>query len=227
MQNPFIRIGLVGYLTDDVIEYIFHLNLDTRISKPLHLNSDTGKDFLPMFLDYMHRDSNVRTTTKMLFENHNNNIQTILMELTDNDAVNEIIQSYHNFYLDYVESIKFIASGSSMVVPYPLSSNRNIDFDYYIVLEQDVNQTFAEYSNLSSLFEIYRNRMQQVLLFIPQDRMIRITVAYKPYDSLDTVTRMAVIEQISNACSEFFERHHNSLASSEIESNPQSSNSTF
>lgn len=227
MQNPFIRVGLVGYLTDDVIEYVYYLNLDDRISKPLHLNSDTGKEFLPMFLEYMHRDASVRTTTKVLFENHNNDIQAILMELTDTDSVNEVIKSYHNFYLDYVESIKFISKGSSMVVPYPLSANRNIDFDYYIILEQDVNQTFAEYSNLSSLFEIYRNRLQEVLQFIPQDKLVRITIPYKPYDESDTASRMTIVDQIGSACSKFFEEHYSNLESSEIDSNPQSSNSTF
>jgi hypothetical protein len=227
MQNPFIRVGLVGYLTDEVIEYVNYLNIDTRISKPLHINDELGKEFLPMFTDYMHRDSSVRTSTKVLFENNNNDLQLVMSSLTDSSSIEELVRSYHNFYLDYIESIKFITEGSCMVVPYPLSSNRNIDFDYYVILEQDVNQTFAEYSNLSSLFDTYKRRMDEVLPFIPQDRSVRITIPYKPYDESDTASRMTIVDQIGSACSKFFEEHYSNLESSEIDSNPQSSNSTF
>ena len=227
MQNPFIRVGLVGYLTDEVIEYVNYLNIDTRISKPLHINDELGKEFLPMFTDYMHRDSSVRTSTKVLFENNNNDLQLVMSSLTDSSSIEELVRSYHNFYLDYIESIKFITEGSCMVVPYPLSSNRNIDFDYYVILEQDVNQTFAEYSNLSSLFDTYKRRMDEVLPFIPQDRSVRISIPYKPYDESDTTTRLDIVNQIGTACANFFETNYSKLESLEIDSNPQSSNSTF
>ena len=114
-----------------------------------------------------------------------------------------------------------------MLVPYPLSSNRNIDFDYYIILEQDVDKTFAEYSNLSVLFDMYKRRMQEVVPFIPQDKLVRISVPYKPYDESDTATRLSVVNQIGVACANFFESNYSRLASLEIDSNPQSSNSTF
>jgi hypothetical protein len=227
MQNPLIRVALVGYLTNDVREYINHLNLDTRISKPLHLNDEQGKDFLPMFIEYMHRDTSVRSSTKASFENHNNNIESVMGEITDVLSVEELLRSYHNFYLDYVESIKFIAEGSCMVVPYPLAGNRNIDFDYYIVLEQDIEKTFAEYSYESNLFEMFRRRMEEVLPFIPQDRMVKITLPYKAYDESDTETRLLIVNHISSVCVKIFEENYNKLASLEIDSNPQSSNSTF
>jgi hypothetical protein len=227
MQNPLIRVALIGYLTDDMLEYIDHLNLDTRISKPLHINDEQGKEFLPTFVDYMHRDSTVRTSTKVLFENNNNDIVYVTSALTDSLAIEEVVRSYNNFYLDYLESIKFIAEGSCMLIPYPLAASRNVEFDYYIVLEQDVDQTFAEYSNQSNLFNMYKKRMEEVLPFIPQDRMVKITLPYKPYDESDTETRLLIVNYISSFCTKFFEENYNKLASLEIDSNPQSSNSTF
>jgi len=227
MQNPLIRIALVGYLTNDIREYVNYLNTDNRISNPLHLNNEQGSEFLPMFIDYMHRDASVRISTKVLFDSHNNNFESAMLDLTDNSSIEEVIRSYNNFYLDYIESIKFITEGPSIVVPYPLAGTRNIDFDHYIVLEQDVNQTFAEYSNESMFFEMYKKRMEEVLPYIPQDKLTKITLPYKPYDESDDEYRMTIVSQISSICSKLFEDNYNRLLSSEIDSNPQSSNSTF
>lgn len=227
IQNPFISIALVGYLTNDVREYINHLNIDTRISNPLHLNDEKGAEFLPMFIEYMHRDSSIRTSTKVLFDNHNNDIVAVTQDLTDSLAIEEIIRSYNNFYLDYVNSIKFIAQGSYMLVPYPLAGTRNMDFDYYIILEQDETQTFAEYSNESIFFEMYKKRMQEVLPQIPQDKMVKATIPYNPYEESNTVSRLLIINYISSFCANFFEENYKRLSSLEIASNPQSSNSTL
>jgi hypothetical protein len=230
MQNPFISIALVGYLTNDVMEYVNRLNIDDRVYKPLYINNELGADFKSEFHSYMLRDQTLRVSTKMLLDTYSDNFGAIANALEgDNSAIEELYRSYNNFYLDYIESIKFIALGSLMLVPYPLASNRNMEFDYYIVLEQDYDKIFVEHGKnepFKILFQMYKRRMDEVLPYIPQDKMVKITLPYKPYNESDTETITAFVDQIGSACNTFFEDNYKKLLSFEIDSNPQSSNST-
>jgi len=227
-------IACVGYPTHEMFEYIKHNNMDKRVYNILDVWDDSNSDaiqFRPMMYDYIQRDPSVRQTTKQSLEQHRDNFQDMSAEVTDPEAIKELFRSFHNFYFDYIESIKFILDEVCVLIPYPLTSNKTINFDHYIILEQDESRIIEDYSSNPALalqFEMIRSRIAEVKAFVPQEKVTRITVPYNAYDrSKEVSAPVEVLKSIINACTEITENYRAKLLDeSLIDSNPQSSNST-
>jgi len=229
---PYPMIACVGYPTHEMFEYLKHNNTDPRVYDILDIwndSNESAKKYRPMMHDYMQRDMNLRMTTKLALDRHQENYTALAEEITDPDAVKELFRSFHNFYFDYIESIKYILDDANVLIPYPLTSNKTIEFDHYIILEQSEQGVREEFGSSPALlleFDMIKDRIAEVTQWIPQEKSTRVVVPYAPYDrSREVSAPMELISHIVGICGKCVDDHHRKLSES-MDSNPQSSNST-
>lgn len=202
-------IACVGYTTHEMFEYLKHQNSDTRVYAPIDAgrNGKRTVEDEQRANDYMARDLRISPAIRDLIID--NNKETLYSALLANpQEAKNVFKSFHNYYYDYLDSIKYVIEDSPALIPYPLSADRIIDFDYYIILEQDprdIAEDFEDNELNKILLEANRERMSQILPMLPNgDNVVRITVPYNPYDKSQNVNAtQEVMASVLEACVRF------------------------
>ncbi len=154
----YLRFALVSPITTEFWPTLQHANPESRIYSLLHsyidengLQGSQTEEERSILFNYIMRDVQVPMALKDTISANGNNEQAIGMAVVDNaEYARAIIKSTHNCYYDYLESTKYILNPVQAVVPYPLSSDKQIDFDYYIILEYDYDQMLEEAQTFSA-----------------------------------------------------------------------------
>lgn len=203
-------IACVGYTTHEMFEYLKHENADFRVYAPIDaalVNSKRTQQDEQRATEYMLRDNRISHEFRNYIADGNKEILYREMIANPQEAKN-IFKSFHNCYYDYLDSIKYALEDSPALIPYPLSSDRIINFDYYIIFDQDprdISEDFEDNELNKILLEANRERMAQILPMLPTgDNVVRITVPYNPYDkSQDVNATQDVMSAVLDACAKF------------------------
>lgn len=192
LQYP--RFALVSPLTPEFWPTLQHANPDTRLFSIIHywyneqgeqcgLQTEEERNIL---FNYIMKDVQVPLPLKDIIIANGNNPDAIGEAIYNNvEYSRAVIKSMHNCYYDYLESIKYIINPVQAVIPYPLSSDKQIDFDYYIILDYDYDKMLAD----AQAFDAYERVLSEEVITRVKSLVNRLgsapNVIRVPLDVLD------------------------------------------
>lgn len=211
-MRKFPRIALVGILTHETFEYLKHNNLNPKAYSALDAWSPNDDEFALAF-DYIRNDKTLDPELQIIVK-QSNSIDEIGAQITNNrEFVRQLIKSFHNFYYTY--TLENINDGVA-VLPYPLLSDRQIDFDYYVVLNQEYDKIYQSLKEEGyNVFEDVNfvegfRRVNEVISQLPKDdTVVTIDIPWTPHGDEPVSTPPEVIKKLCNICAEFYSKFVN------------------
>lgn len=210
-MNKFPKIALVGLMTHEMFEYLKHNNVNPKAYTALDSWSPNDEEFSLAF-EYIKNDSSIDPELATIIK-QSSNIDEVGSKIQNNrEFVRQIIKSFHNFYYSYtLDNVK----DGVLVMPYPLIADREIEFDYYIVLNQDYEKIYNDLNDEG--FNIFEDvnyvesfrRVNELINKLPKDKtVVTIDIPWTPHDSnQDVSSPPEVIKKLCDTCTEFYQSY--------------------
>lgn len=203
-------VACVGIPTHEMFEYLKHINSDPRSYSVLDSwarGTQTQED-LDNLYNYVMNNPIVNISVKHALQDNRNDTNAFAQAISNSpDDIKSFFRCFHNFYYDSFDNIKLVLQNAVTLLPYPLCGTKDIDFDYYLILEQDPRtlEQFESNPILKVMLEEVNRRTAEVLSTIDAtDKVKRVQIQYGVHDSEELVSSPPeTLEAILDACKEF------------------------